>query len=115
MIPVIALFVRVGLSGRNDPYDVLGLTKAVTNDERPQSKTQAQQKKAIFVFRMIRVEELNRVLVIKRRSRFLERNAMLLLIRFVLSPVPFETQVANKYIVRNTTDKSKSGSTHFIA
>jgi hypothetical protein len=62
----------------------------VTDDESPQFKTYPQQDEAVFVLRMVWVEELNGMLIVKDRARFIEGNAVLSDIDLFLLITPLE-------------------------
>ena len=49
----------------------------MTDDENPQFETYPEQDEAVFLLRMVRVEELNGLLIVKDRACFIEGNAML--------------------------------------
>jgi hypothetical protein len=71
----------------------------VTNDENPQLETHSQQNETILVRRMIGVEELYRLLIIKSGPSFLKGNTMLLDVSPVLRLIPFKRQLLHQYIV----------------
>jgi hypothetical protein len=48
---------------------------------------------------MIRVKKLYGIFIIENRTRFIERNAMLLDINFFLTFIPFKLQFIHMYIV----------------
>jgi hypothetical protein len=93
-------FISVRFPGRKKSNDSLTFSKAMTDYENPQLETHPKQDEAIFIFRMIRVEELYSILIIKGRASFIEGNTMFSYIGLFLPIIPLETQFVHMYIVR---------------
>ena len=67
----------------------------MAGDDNPQFKTHAQQYETVSFLGVARIEKLNRVLVVKSRARFLNRNAVLAGTRLFLASVPFDIPWSN--------------------
>ena len=54
----------------------------------------------VFIFRVVGVEELDGILIVKDRARLIEGNTMLSDIGLFFPIVPLETKLLHMYIVR---------------
>ena len=62
----------------------------MTDNENPRFEAHTEQNKTVLGFRMVGVEKLDRVLIVKGRARFFEGNTMLGGIALCLPVIPFE-------------------------
>jgi hypothetical protein len=66
----------VRCAGRNETNHFIFLSIGVADDQQPQSGTQAEQQKSVFLIRVIGVRHQEPMLVGKRRLRFLRRKLL---------------------------------------
>ena len=97
--PILSFFSSVGFSCGKQANDRFTFSNAVTNDEDPQLEAHSQQNETVFVRRMIGVEELYRLLIIKSAPGFLKGNTVLLDVAPVLRLIPVKRQLMHQYIV----------------
>ena len=69
----------------------------MTDNQNPQLEAHPEQDKPLFIFGMIRVKKLDRVLIEESRSGFLEGDPMLADIPLVFPPIPLKT-AAHPYV-----------------
>ncbi len=81
-------FVFVCFSSRNYTHYCLAFSKTMANHEHLYFKAQPKQNKPIFIIRMVRIVELDCILVIKDGAGFFERHAMLFYICFSFALIP---------------------------
>jgi hypothetical protein len=74
----------------------------VTHDQMPQRGAQSEQHEPLFVSRMIRVVNQQRVIIKEDRLRFLEGDGVLALILGALPLIPFEAQLGHATPIVNT-------------
>ena len=72
----------------------------VTDNKNSQFETYAEWDEAIFILRMVWVEELNGILIVKDRACFIEGNTMFFDIGLFFPLIPLEPQLLYIYIVR---------------
>jgi hypothetical protein len=71
----------------------------MADDDNPQPMADTEQQKAVFVCRMIRIEEPDGMFVEKRRLRLIERNAVFAHVRPAFRLVPLKPQLIHTYNV----------------
>src|SRR5665647_1683353 len=79
-----------GFACGNDSNDIATCTFTVTNEQKPGVGAHAQQKKALFMSRMVLVKELDCKVVVKHGLCFLKRNSMLFTVNRFLVLIPFK-------------------------
>ena len=72
----------------------------MADNENPQFEAHPEQNKTLFIPRMVRIEKLDGILIVKHRARFFEGNTMFSYIGLFLPAVPHEPQLIHTYIVR---------------
>ena len=97
--PILFCLVTRGSSGRDNPDHRLRLSDAMTYDQETQFETHTEHDKPIFPLGVVRIEELDRVLIVKHRLRFFERDSVLPSIERGLFPIPLEADVIYMYNV----------------
>jgi hypothetical protein len=97
------LLFLVRLPCGDQPHDRLTLSEAVTNDQNPRLEAQAKQNESVFIIGVVRVKELDRVLILEDGARVFEGCTVLLDIGPVLLAVPFERQLRHTYSVHIET------------
>ena len=91
-------FIR--LSDRNNSYNRLTFSETVTDNQNAQFETYSEHDEAIFIRRMVWVEELDGMLIVKDRACVVEGNTMFFYIGLLLPSIPLEPQLLHNYIVR---------------
>ena len=71
----------------------------MTHHQEPQREAQAEHDKTILPFRVVRIEELDGMLIIKYRLRLFERDTMFPFIQCGLGSVPLEADISHMYNV----------------
>ena len=95
---LIGLFFSLGCFPRRyNPDNGFGLPVTMTNNQKICPPAEPQQNKSFLLFRMIRVEKQQHVLIIKDRLGFFERDMMFFLVRYVLVGIPFKKQLVHNY------------------
>jgi hypothetical protein len=89
-------------SRRNDAYNVIGLTIAVTHDQDAQRDTQAEKHEAFFGFGVLGIGNYSGVLVQKRCSRLVEGHPVLRPVSSALTRGPLEANIGHADIVTTT-------------
>ena len=71
----------------------------MADNENPQLEAHPKQDKTIFLFGMIWIKKLDRVLIEESRSGFLEGDPMLSDVSLVFPPIPLKPQLIHMYTV----------------
>ena len=79
----------------------------MADNENPQLEAHTKQDKMIFLFGMIRIKKLDRVLIEESRSGFLEGDSMLSDVSLVFPPIPLKPQLIHMYTVHIISGESR--------
>ena len=79
----------------------------MADNENPQLEAHTKQDKTIFLFGMIRIKKLDRVLIEESRSGFLEGDSMLSDVSLVFSLIPLKPQLIHMYTVHIISGESR--------
>lgn len=71
----------------------------MTNDQHPKTNAHAEHQEALLIFRVLRVVNNSGEFIQEDSLGFTKGNAVLLLIRTVLSWIPLEAQISHTYSV----------------
>ncbi len=79
----------------------------MADNENPQLEAHPKQDKTIFLFGMIRIKKLDRVLIEESRSGFLKGDPMLSDVSLVFPPIPLKPQLIHMYTVHIVSGESR--------
>ena len=72
----------------------------MAHDENTRLEAQTKQNESVFSFRMVRVEELNRVLIVENVAGFIKGDTVLMDVGLFLFVIPLKPQLVHTYTVR---------------
>ena len=97
--PIVLPLFSVRFPHRDDSYNRLGLSVAMTNNQHPKSNTHSQKNEPFLRLGMIWIAEHLRIFVMESRDGLIKGNPMLCEVATGLDWVPDESKITHTYIV----------------